>query len=148
MVKNPPANAGRLESFCGWSCLSHLSGEDTTYQGCSARLPNTALRDGTVLAGPSPGWGAQGKDGHAGPCGKRRGEAEWTRGLVLGSSPRVRREARGFKDHQRQSLKSVQSLNQPGTHAGGKAGKTSFESLRNLGWCPPSPRSPWLPLLA
>lgn len=54
-----------------------------------------ALKKGGI-----PGWRAQRKGGHAGPCRKRWDEAEQVRGLMLGSSPRVRREARGFRDYQ------------------------------------------------
>lgn len=63
--------------------------------------------------------GSQGKGGDAGLRGRGQDEVSQARGLVLGPSPRVGREARGFGDQQGQSLKSVSSLKRHGSHVGG-----------------------------
>lgn len=97
-----------------------------------------ALKKGDI-----PGWGAQRKGGHAGPCRKRRDEAERARGLMLGSSPRVRREARGFRNHQTVPKICV-VLETAQYPRRGQAWGRLFQKSRDPG---PPPTESWVPMV-
>ena len=66
---------------------------------------------------------------------------------MLGSSPRVRREARGFRDYQTVPKICVVLETARYPRRGGSLGKT-LSSLGTLGQHPSSPGSPWFPFLA
>lgn len=88
--------------------------------------------------------GSQGKGGDAGLRGRGQDEVSQARGLVLGPSPRVGREARGFGDQQGQSLKSVPSLKRHGSHVG--VWVQAPGSLILKPWDPrPAPSESWGP---